>query len=275
MTDNKYYKFILPVVVKIWALKNFNKFKEDSIQGFNSQDQRLTPKSVKTHKSRKNIFTWISKLCMICTSNFNSFSSRPLNAEASLRAQKQCTNKIGYMDINKRAVISARESRIRNIYRFQRHSMGNNCWLPFLFWIMDSFRGLNAYQCQGVIDYNIHTPTPECCRLLCANILRQYYNAFIRKEIWGYDFTQITRDSRKYPKILIKNKYSATSDLRTINIKSSGCSKQVNCTNEMVNVRSNIHTAKQAEQRLRLDLFASRSNAKLPTYYSWFLDPKQ
>ncbi|PVU86736.1 hypothetical protein BB561_006577, partial [Smittium simulii] len=103
--------------------RNFNKFKEDSTQGFNSQDQRLTPKSVKTHKSRKNrknIFTWISKLYMICTSNVNSFSSRPLNAVASLRAQKQSTNKIGYMQ----AVISAGYVQIENLYRFQQHNIG-------------------------------------------------------------------------------------------------------------------------------------------------------
>ncbi|PVU95852.1 hypothetical protein BB561_001552 [Smittium simulii] len=61
------------------------------------------------------------------------------------------------------------------------------------------------------INNTICTSTPECCRPLCADILRQYYNAFIRKEIWGYEFTQINRDSRKYLEIPLNNKYSATS----------------------------------------------------------------
>ncbi|PVU89268.1 hypothetical protein BB561_005458 [Smittium simulii] len=59
----------------------------------------------KTHKSKKNIPSelqnFIGKaLNITSTGNVNSFSLRPLNAEACLRAQKQSTSKIDYMDIN-------------------------------------------------------------------------------------------------------------------------------------------------------------------------------
>ncbi|PVU87336.1 hypothetical protein BB561_006376 [Smittium simulii] len=240
-TKEKCVAYTVKVQEKLKELGNGDKFKRYDTQGSISQDQRLTSRSIKTYKSRNDILMWISKLYSKSTGNVDSSSLRPINAEASFRAQEQSSSKVGHMDINicpyrtcntkfnvlenstdnmERAVISARESRIGNLYRFQRHIMGNSCWLPFLFWIMDSFRGFNAYQCQGVINYIIRTPTPKCCRPLCADILRQYYYTFISKEIWG--------------------------DLRTINTKSSGCSEQINCTNGMDNVRSNIHTVKQA-----------------------------
>ncbi|PVU89332.1 hypothetical protein BB561_005425 [Smittium simulii] len=76
------------------------------------------------------------------------------------------------------------------------------------------------HQCKGVINYIIRNPTPECCRPLCTDILRQYYYAFIRKEIWSSGCT--------------------------IDNESSGCPNQVNCTNEIIHLKSNIHTVKQA-----------------------------
>ncbi|PVU93738.1 hypothetical protein BB561_003071 [Smittium simulii] len=147
--------------------------------------------------------------------DINSRSYRAYNTELNV-----FENSISNME---RTVISARESRIENLYRFQQHSMG----------IVDASHFYSF------------------CRPLCTDILRKYYYAFICKEIWGYDFTQITRDSRKYLEILLKNKYSTTSDLRTINTKSSKCSEQINCTNGIVNVGSNIHTVKQAVRRSR------------------------
>ncbi|PVU92617.1 hypothetical protein BB561_003725 [Smittium simulii] len=42
-----------------------------------------------------------------------------------------------------------------------------------------------------------------------------------------------------------------TSDVRIVNIKSDGCFKQVNCTDGMANVGSNIQTVKQAVRRSR------------------------
>ncbi|PVU88484.1 hypothetical protein BB561_005823 [Smittium simulii] len=140
------------------------------------------------------------------TSNFDNSSLRSLNAEAFLELKAK--NSISNME---RAVISARESQITNFYRFQQHSMRNSRWPLFLFWIMGSFGGFNVYQAMGLLT-----------------ILYALYLQIVvgRSEIWGYDFTQITRDSRKYLEILLINKYSTTSDLCTVNIKSSKFSKQ-------------------------------------------------
>ncbi|PVU90629.1 hypothetical protein BB561_004800 [Smittium simulii] len=208
--------------------KNVKKFKEDVIHDFNNQDQRFAHRSVKTHKNKKNSLRGLASFYDLYrknTSNVNTSSPRKINAETSFRNQKHSTSRIGYMNINilknttkniERAVISARDTQIGNFYRL-----------------------------------HIRIPAQERCRPLCVNISRQYYNALIRKKSWRYDFTQITQDSRNYLEILLINKYSTIIDLRTVNIKSSGCSKQANCTNEMANVGSNIHTAKQAVQRLR------------------------
>ncbi|PVU97454.1 hypothetical protein BB561_000565 [Smittium simulii] len=76
---------------------------EYNSQSSNIQNQGLTAISIKTHKNRKNIFTWICKLYKKITSNFNSSSFRSLNSETHFRAQKQITSNIGYMDISIRS----------------------------------------------------------------------------------------------------------------------------------------------------------------------------
>ncbi|PVU96376.1 hypothetical protein BB561_001220 [Smittium simulii] len=172
------------------TFRNSNKFKEYNSQSSNIQNQGVTTISIKTHKNRKNIFTWICKLYKKITSNFNIFSFRPLNSETHFRAQEQITSNIGYMDINNtelkvlqnptknmgRSVISTGVLQILNIYIFQQHSMRNSCWLSFLFWIMSFFKDLNEYQSQGVIDYIIRTPAPEYSRKYLEMLLIEKYS---------------------------------------------------------------------------------------------------
>ncbi|PVU88724.1 hypothetical protein BB561_005727 [Smittium simulii] len=173
--------------------------------------ERLTPKSVKTYNSRKDILMWISKLYKKSAGNANSSSPRPLNAEAFLRAKKQSSRKVEHMGIN------------------------------------GSHRGFNAYKFQKAINYNIRTSTLECCRPLCA--LKIFGNLLI-------------------------NKYLTTSNLRTVKFKSSGCSKQANCTNGMFNIRINIHTVKHIVRRSQYRSICISVQHKNPMYYSLSLDSK-
>ncbi|PVU92024.1 hypothetical protein BB561_004072 [Smittium simulii] len=78
---------------------------------------------------------------------------------------------------------------------------------------------------------------------------KQYYNSWKKPTHFpGKHQTSFIKD-QKAREILFINKYLPKSNLRTVDIKYSGCSKQVNSANGMFNVGSNIHTAKQAVQR--------------------------
>ncbi|PVU93757.1 hypothetical protein BB561_003051 [Smittium simulii] len=180
---------------------------------YSSKDQELTQRSAKTHKSRKDTLMYIGKLYRKAKSNVSSSSYKPLNAETSLRAQKQITSKMEYMDI------------ISHFYR------ANNIELNAIKNLISNMKqtviSASNFKSNFFTDYSntawgIVAGPLIFLETLCADILRKYYYAFITKKIWGYDFTQISRDSRKCLEILPKNKYSTTSDLSTVNIKPSG-----------------------------------------------------
>ncbi|PVU89206.1 hypothetical protein BB561_005495 [Smittium simulii] len=129
-------------------------------------------KEISNHTSANNTHLgMIGKLYMKSTSNVNRNSFKPLNSETSFRAQEQSNSKIRYIDIN----IRLTEPAIQNLKLYR---------IRIKIW-HGSFRGFNVCHCQGVMNYIIRTPTPECCKSLCADILRQYCYAFISKKIWG------------------------------------------------------------------------------------------
>ncbi|PVU97958.1 hypothetical protein BB561_000180 [Smittium simulii] len=88
-------------------------------------------------------------------------------------------------------------------------------------WVASDSRFYSRSWASSKTLMHINTNDP-----LCADILKKYYYALIRKKILRYDFAQITRDNREYLETLIINKYLTTSNLRIVNIKYSGCSKQ-------------------------------------------------
>ncbi|OLY82852.1 hypothetical protein AYI68_g3019 [Smittium mucronatum] len=66
-------------------------------------------------------------------------------------------------DVMEWLVVFARDSRDGSLYRFQRHSLGDNYRHTYLFRLMDTYPGIDAYQFQKAIDSIICTPAPECC----------------------------------------------------------------------------------------------------------------
>ncbi|OLY77712.1 hypothetical protein AYI68_g8254 [Smittium mucronatum] len=143
-------------------------------------------------------------------------------------------------------VVSARDSRDGSLYRCQRHSMGDSCGLTYLFRLVDTYPGIDAYKRQGAIDSIICTPAPECCWSVGINIFRQYHHAGIREEVWRYYLPQIARDFRGNMGALPEDEYSTSGNLRTVSDEPGRCSEPVNSADRMFSIHPSVCNDKLA-----------------------------
>ncbi|PVU94468.1 hypothetical protein BB561_002529 [Smittium simulii] len=190
---------IYDIYIKVTSHKDSEKAKKTGVSG-KPKRSAITPAKKITH-----LGMMINKLYKKNTGNVNSSSFRLPNSETPLRAQKQSTSRIGYMDINKFPATQYSEYLLASVF------------------ILD----------YGIIQTLMHINAKELLIILYALQLCSVAGCFV---LIYLDNNTTILHLGKFEGILLSNFYSTASN-------------QVNCTNEMVHVRSNIHIVKQAIRR--------------------------
>ncbi|OMJ11506.1 hypothetical protein AYI69_g9804 [Smittium culicis] len=169
----------------------------------------------KNHESWDGDFEISGEFHWKGTGHVYSPDSGTINVEKALRAEERLPRQDEIMDIEcysdgtsdpestildqpaeimEWSVLPTREPRTGDIYRCQRHGMGDRCGLPILLGIVESLGGVDSHQRQGIINNIICTPAPECCRTLGISLTRQYHDISLRQEVWWNDFSRVTED---------------------------------------------------------------------------------
>ncbi|PVU87726.1 hypothetical protein BB561_006203, partial [Smittium simulii] len=195
----------------------------------------------------------LGKLYWKGTSNAGYFPLCLPNAEKAFGIEKQFLVKSEIMDCHgnskqssnselriletesakmERSIVSTRDSRNGNLYRCQRHGMGNSCWIPVLFGSVASIDSISPHKRQGIIS-----------SVLRATTLQRYPS--IRTEILGNYLSQITRSLRKIVISLYRDKHTSSYVLCT-NVHQPGRRAiKTDCSNGMVSINKDIQKTEQ------------------------------
>ncbi|OMJ26865.1 hypothetical protein AYI69_g3718 [Smittium culicis] len=136
-------------------------------------------------------------------------------------------------------LLLTRDSRNGTLHRFQRHRVGDSCGIPSIFGITARASEELAHQCKRAVDNFIRSKAPECCWEFGSGLLRQY-NYCIRKEVWGNNIRETSRNIRKDMEPLLRYRNPPSDCLCTDFDKPSRCRIQDDCSNGMVIGHSNL-----------------------------------
>ncbi|OMJ16708.1 hypothetical protein AYI69_g7723 [Smittium culicis] len=240
---------------------NADKLARIDPQGPYFQYQGPQTRGHKNHESWDGDFEMSGEFHWKGTGHVYSPDAGTINVEKALRAEERLPRQDEIMDIecysdgtiNPESTIldqpaeimewfalPTREPRTGDIYRCQRHGMGDRCGLPILLGIVESLGGVDSHQRQGIINNIICTPAPECCRTLGISLLRQYHDISLRQEVWWNDFSRVSEDRGKHMEPLPGIKYPASSHIRAINFEPCGRAEQTDRSDRMVFIGPSI-----------------------------------
>ncbi|OMJ08601.1 hypothetical protein AYI70_g11445, partial [Smittium culicis] len=243
------------------SLGDGDKFQNDEPEGSQGQDQRSPSRSQQATEDGENDFEMSSELYRKSSSHVGSSSPRTPYVEKAIGSEEQRAEEFEFMDISgdaeqtrvtepeilvpktqemEQEIISTGDPRAGDLYRCQRHGMGDSCGIPILFRFVVSIRSINAYKLQRIIDCIICTPAPRRCWALCVSLFRQHYDSSICQKIWGNYFSQIARSFRADMASLPENKHSSSGDICTNVHQSSGRTEQADGSDRMVSLQQNF-----------------------------------
>ncbi|OMJ28054.1 hypothetical protein AYI69_g2484 [Smittium culicis] len=225
------------------------------------QDQRPQKRGHENHESWDGDFEMSGEFHWKGTGHVYSPDAGTINVEKDLRAEERLPRQDEIMDIECYSdgtidpestildqpaeimewfALPTREPRTGDIYRCQRHGMGDRCGLPILLGIVESLGGVDAHQRQEIINNIICTLAPECCRTLGISLLRQYHDISLRQEVLWNDFSRVSEDRGKHMEPLPGIKYPASRHIRAINFEPCGRAEQTDRSDRMVFIGPSI-----------------------------------
>ncbi|OMJ28821.1 hypothetical protein AYI69_g1689 [Smittium culicis] len=122
----------------------------------------------------------------------------------------------------------------------ERNYLGNICGLPILLRFVESRGGVDAHQRQRVIGDFIRASTTERCWSFGIDLLRQYHNPSVHKEVWWNHLSEIARDFRKDLESLSEDEYSPSGYICTFCNESSRFTQPTHSTDRMVDIRPRV-----------------------------------
>ncbi|OMJ28196.1 hypothetical protein AYI69_g2339 [Smittium culicis] len=124
--------------------------------------------------------------------------------------------------VMERAVILARKTRARDLYRLQRHSMWNCCGSPLILWSLEHTIVEDSHECKKAIDGTLCSEAQEGRGHIGVSLFRQHNHTLVNQEVRMDNLLRIIGNLRAYFVTLPENQNPPTSNIRTVTSEPSG-----------------------------------------------------
>ncbi|OMJ26897.1 hypothetical protein AYI69_g3689 [Smittium culicis] len=201
-----------------------------------------------------------------CSSSWVTFAS------PSLGAQEQSAVHVEVMDIDGNsdeasnpepavleeqtgvmewAVILARNTRARDLYRIQKHSMGNCCGYLLLLWSLEHTTDEDAHQCKRATEGTLCSEAQKGHWQIGVSLLRQHNHTLVHQEVRMHNLLRTIGDLKMDLVTLPENQNPPPINIRTITSEPSGCSEQTDDTDRIVYISEDIRRPEYAIRSTR------------------------
>ncbi|OMJ20878.1 hypothetical protein AYI70_g3816 [Smittium culicis] len=216
--------------------RNGYKHQRNVIQGAFDQDERSSTRGQQATgywpidiKMPHELY-WEDQIDLYCYSPWDTHASP--NPEPAVMEEPT--------SVMERAVILARNTRARNLYRFQRHSTGNCCGSPLLLWSLNHTTEEDAHHYKGTTDGTLCSEAQEGCGQIGFSLFRQHSNTLVHQEIRRHNLFRTIGDLRTDLFTLPENQNPYPSNIRSVTSEPCGCARLTDGADRMAHISEDI-----------------------------------
>ncbi|OMJ29139.1 hypothetical protein AYI69_g1365 [Smittium culicis] len=177
--------------------------------------------------------------------------------------------------VMEREVILARNTRARDLYRLQQHTMGNRFGSPLLLKGLEHTTEEDAHQCKRATVGTLCSETQEGCGKIGVSLFRKHNHILVHQEVWRHNLLRTIGDLRTVLATLPENQNPPQSIIRPVTPNPADAPSRLTAQTEWSLSQKTLEALNTQYGRHNVDLLASQQFRKLIQVQQLLLLPTQ